>query len=173
MTSGPRSDPASAATASARSRAVTATRGRRHTGSAPTSETTSSQRIRSCWNAVHGTVRSSGTAPGARLPAVIRAPKRSNTGLALLPPPCSWIPRSKRRARRIAQNSSTASGGSSGGPSGPGSPRTPATRGAARTVSTGEGRPSSNAATGGEVTSVIAASGYAARSAASAGCATT
>ena len=45
--------------------------------------------------------------------------------------------------------------------------------GSRQDLSTGAGRPSSNAATGGEVTSVIAASGYAARSAASAGCATT
>ena len=72
-----------------------------------------------------------------------------------------------------AQNSSTTSGRSSGGPSGPGSPRTPDTRGAASTSSTGDGRPASSAATGGEVTSVIVASGYAARSAARAGWATT
>ncbi len=81
--------------ASARSCSVTATCGRRRTGSAPTSETTSSQRIRSCWNAVHGTVRSSGAAPGARLPAVTRAPNRSRSGFALPPPPCSCTPRSK------------------------------------------------------------------------------
>jgi hypothetical protein len=160
-TSGPaaRSTSATAAAAAARSAAVTVRRGRRRTVCAPTSPTTSSQRMTSCWNGVHGTVRSSGAAPAARLPAVTRAPKRSSIGFALPPPPCSCTRRSKAPPRISAQNCSTASGGSSGGPSGPGSPQTPAIRGAVSTSSTGVGRPASSAATGGDVTRVIVACG--------------